>query len=221
MILSYFRYTNNTVCILPLSPSPTQTPSPSSPSPSLSSRSATPLSASTPSSTVRPQTGNDTALMGCPPPSLTYYTQSAKTFAQGWIATWSTFCFVSTLLTLLTFIIKPSRFEYPWRPIVYLALCFNLHSLGYFFSLVLGRTIITCPGNMYVSSTTSWGWEHAPCLINFGLLYYSMVAAFLWWLTLTISWFLSSVFKWSNESVGRLAPFFHASAWVIVYRYWQ
>lgn len=152
---------------------------------------------------------------GCPPPSLNYYNQRAKDFTLGWIATWSTFCFLSTLLTLLTFIIKPSRFEYPWRPIVYLALCFNIHSIGYFFSLLLGRTIITCPGNTYVSSTTSWSWEHIPCLLNFGILYYSMVAAFLWWLTLTMSWFLSSVFKWSNEAVGHLAPFFHVTAWVL------
>ena len=54
-----------------------------------------------------------------------------------------------------------------------------------------------------------------PCLLVFGLLYYSTVAAFLWWLVLSFCWFLTSVFKWSNESVGRLALFFHIISWVL------
>ena len=182
------------------------------PTSSSSSPSATPQPSST--STPTPST-NETSTTGCPPPSSSYYTEPMKSFTKGWLATWSTLCFLSTSLTLLTFIIKPSRFEYPWRPIIYLAFCFNIHSLGYFFSLALGRQIITCPSNTYITASLKWSWGHIPCLITFGLLYYSMVAAFLWWLALTISWFLSAVFKWSNESVGRLAPFFHVTAWVV------
>ena len=177
----------------------------------------TPPIALTPSPTLSPTVGpaNTLNATGCPPPSSTYYTDTAKSFAVGWIATWSVFCFFSTLLTILTFIINPSRFEYPWRPIIYLAISFNIHSIGYFFALIFGRNIVTCPKNVYVSSTSSWGWEHVPCLIVFGLLYYSTMTAFLWWLTLTLSWFLASVFKWSNEAIGRLSPFFHVISWIL------
>ena len=42
-----------------------------------------------------------------------------------------------------------------------------------------------------------------------------MMSAFLWWLTLALSWFLSSAFKWSNEAVGHLAPFFHVVCWIL------
>ena len=166
---------------------------------------------------IAPQNSNNSQLneTGCPPPSRNYYTDEAKSFSVGWIATWSVLCFLSTLLTIITFLIKPSRFEYPWRPIVYLSVCFNLHAIGYFFALILGRTIITCPGNEYVTTTISWDWEHVPCLLVFGFLYYSMMAAFLWWLTLTLSWFLASGLKWSNEAIGHLAPFYHVISWVI------
>ena len=74
---------------------------------------------------------------------------------------------------------------------------------------------MTCPGNEYVTTTISWDWDHVPCLFVFGLLYYSMMAAFLWWLVLTLSWFLASALKWSNEAVGNVAPFFHVVSWVL------
>ncbi|NP_001266202.1 frizzled precursor [Amphimedon queenslandica] len=206
-IFNCTRYEPNSPCIQPIRIEPTSSSSSTSSIVVIS----TPLPSQTPSTT--PSTNESS--VGCPPPSSSYYTDGMKSFTKGWIATWSTLCFLSTSLTLLTFIIKPSRFEYPWRPIIFLALCFNIHSLGYFFSLALGRGIITCPGNNYISSSSKWSWSHIPCLLNFGLLYYSMVSAFLWWLALTLSWFLSAVFKWSNESVGRLAPFFHVTAWVV------
>ena len=123
--------------------------------------------------------------------------------------------FLSTLLTILTFLLKPSRFQYPWRPIVYLALCFNVHSIGYIFALILGRAIVTCPNESYITTSISWGWEHVPCILVFGLLYYTMMAAFLWWLVLTLSWFLATALKWSNEAVGNIAPFFHVVSWII------
>ena len=54
-----------------------------------------------------------------------------------------------------------------------------------------------------------------PCLLIFSILYYTMIAAFLWWLVLSFCWFLASAFKWSNEAVGHLAPFFHVLSWVV------
>lgn len=151
----------------------------------------------------------------CPAPENSYFGQAEREFATGWLAFWATFCFLSTLVTFLTFLLDPSRFHYPWRPVIYLALAFNIHTIGYFFSLILGRTLVTCPRNEFITNSIAWDWSHMPCLLVFGLLYYSMVAAFLWWLVLSFCWFLTSVFKWSNESVGRLALFFHIISWVL------
>ena len=142
-----------------------------------------------------------------------YFTNSSKDFAKGWIATWATFCFVSTLITLLTFLIDRSRFGYPWRPIVYLALCYNIHSFGYYLSLLIGSDTVICPNDSIVRTRSSWTWQHTPCVLVFIFLYSSMMAFTLWWLVLTFNWFLATALKWSNEATARLAPFYHALAW--------
>lgn len=41
------------------------------------------------------------------------------------------------------------------------------------------------------------------------------MAAFLWWLVLAVCWFLASALKWSSESIGHIAPFFHVVSWVV------
>ena len=151
----------------------------------------------------------------CPPPDQVFFSDDSKTFAKGWIAFWSVVCYLSTLVTLLTFFLDTSRFQYPWRPVVYLALSFHIHTLGYFLSLIIGPSSVICPGGSYVETDGSWTWVHTPCILVFGLLYYSMIAAFLWWLILTLSWFLSSVYKWTNEAISQFALFYHTAAWVI------
>ena len=148
-------------------------------------------------------------------PETAYFTDSAKDFALGWLAFWSTVCFISTTLTIATFLLDTSRFQYPWRPMVYLALSFNFHSLTHFFAMALGRNLITCPGGEFVQTSIRWSWGHTPCILVFGLLYFTMMAAFLWWLMLSLSWFLASAFSWSNEAVAHLAPLYHVVAWVL------
>ena len=151
----------------------------------------------------------------CPPVNQTFFTDEAKSFAKGWVAFWSVVCFLSTLVTLLTFLLDTSRFQYPWRPVVYLALSFHIHTLGYFLALIVGPSTVTCPGGDHVETDGKWTWIHTPCILVFGLLYYSMIAAFLWWLILTLSWFLSSAYKWTNEAISQFALFYHTAAWVI------
>ena len=151
----------------------------------------------------------------CPQDNLAFFSDNAKNFAKGWVAFWSALCYVSTLITLLTYLIDTSRFQYPWRPVVYLAAAFHIHTLGYFLALIIGRSSVTCPDGDYVETGDGWTWLHTPCILVFFLLYYSTMAAFLWWLILTLSWFLSSALKWGNESIRRLALFYHATAWLL------
>ena len=149
----------------------------------------------------------------CPLQDSAYFTEGSKTFAKGWIAAWATICFVSTLITLLTFLIDRSRFSYPWRPIVYLALCYNIHSFGYYLRLIIGSDTVICPNEKIVRTRSSWSWQHTPCVLVFVILYSTMMAFTLWWLVLTFNWFLATALKWSNEAITRLAPFYHSLAW--------
>lgn len=157
---------------------------------------------------------DNSTLLACPLPNNTFYTGSAKSFAIGWTIFWSILCFISTLLTLFTFFLDTSRFEYPWRPVVYLALTFNLHSVAYFFSAALGQRLVTCPNHKFVESGSSWSWAHTPCLLVFITLYYTMMSAFLWWVVLAFGWFLVSALQWSHEAVNKLGPFFHVVCWM-------
>ena len=50
-----------------------------------------------------------------------FFTNDEKEFARIWIALWSGFCAISTLMTLTTFLIDTERFKYPERPIVFLS----------------------------------------------------------------------------------------------------
>lgn len=169
----------------------------------------------TPTATPTLQVGDNSTPSSCPLPNDIFFSESSKSFAVGWISFWSVLCFLSTTITICTFLLDTSRFQYPWRPVVYLALAFNMHSLAYFLSLALGRTIITCPNNQLVHSGDNWTWAHTPCILVFMFLYYSMMVAFIWWVVLTICWFLVSALKWSHEAVSKFAPFFQVSAWVI------
>ena len=149
----------------------------------------------------------------CPLGDSAYFSDGAKDFAKGWLATWTTVCFISTMLTILTFLIDRSRFDYPWRPIVYLAVCYNIHCFGYYLSLFIGSNTVTCPNDRIVRTRSPWSWEHTPCILVFIILYYTMMAFTLWWLVLTFNWFLATALKWSNEAVARFAPFYHGIAW--------
>lgn len=181
--------------------------------------SPSPTAAVTPSETPLPhQTPsllNQTQSSLCPTDSQTYFSDEAKRFAKGWVTFWSILCFLSTLVTLLTFCLDTSRFQYPWRPVVYLALSFHLHTWGYFFAFIIGSENVTCPGGVYVETEGKWTWLHTPCILVYGLLYYTMMAAFLWWLILTLSWFLSSAYKWTNEAISQFSLFYHTAAWLL------
>lgn len=172
--------------------------------------SPSPTAAVSPSATPSPL--NQTL---CPSESQTYFSDEAKRFAKGWVTFWSILCFLSTLVTLLTFCLDTSRFQYPWRPVVYLALSFHVHTWGYFLAFIIGSRNVTCPGGVYVETDGNWTWLHTPCILVYGLLYYTMMAAFLWWLILTLSWFLSSAYKWTNEAISQFSLFYHTAAWLL------
>lgn len=59
------------------------------------------------------------------------YRRGAKVFTDAWMAVWAVLCFVSTTLTVLTFLLDSQRFSYPERPIIFLSMCCNLYSVAY------------------------------------------------------------------------------------------
>jgi frizzled protein 5/8 len=96
---------------------------------------------------------------------------------QVWIALWSGLCFVSTLMTLTTFLIDTERFKYPERPIVFLSACYFMVSIGYLVRVILGHEEVACEGSMIRYSSTG----PVACTMVFLLVYFFGMASSIWW----------------------------------------
>ena len=129
---------------------------------------------------------------------------------------WASLCLVSTLLTVFTFIQNTSRFLYPERPIVFLAMCYAVYATAYVIRAIVGPTAISCDqtpsGELYVIQE---GLESTWCTIIFLIMYYFGMASCMWWLVLSLAWFLSAAYQWGSEAIQRLGSYFHLVAWAL------
>lgn len=145
------------------------------------------------------------------------FSDENKSFSNVWMAVWASLCFVSTLFTILTFLINAQRFRYPERPIFVTAMCCNIYSIGYIVRLIAGRDDIAC----YTESQSGRsiliqeGLENTDCAIVFLLLYFFGAASFLWWVVLTFTWFLAAGRRWSQEAIQVYCSYYHLVAWTI------
>uniref|UniRef100_A0A8B9SED8 Frizzled-5 n=1 Tax=Apteryx owenii TaxID=8824 RepID=A0A8B9SED8_APTOW len=144
---------------------------------------------------------------------LPYFTQDEKTFATFWIGLWSILCFLSTSTTVATFLIDMERFKYPERPIIFLSACYLFVSVGYIVRLVAGHASVACnPEHHHVHYETT---GPALCTVVFLLLYFFGMASSIWWVILSLTWFLAAGMKWGNEAIAGYAQYFHLAAWLI------
>ncbi|KAK3749548.1 hypothetical protein QZH41_007282 [Actinostola sp. cb2023] len=149
-------------------------------------------------------------------PGELFFSEENKRFANIWISVWAILCFISTAITVLTFAIDTSRFKYPERPIIFLSVCYNLYSLGYIVRVVAGRESVICDSTKtYVVQSGMNVADHACCSVVFLLLYYFGMASAVWWVILTLAWFLAAGRKWGQEAIERKATYFHVIAWTV------
>ncbi|KAL6259982.1 hypothetical protein P5V15_009890 [Pogonomyrmex californicus] len=162
---------------------------------------------------------SDMEMISCAPRCGTdaYYRAEDKRFAERWMTGWAWLCFLSTLFTLLTFWVEPSRFRYPERPIVFLALCYNLLSIVYIIRGAIGAENLSCvsqiDGPSYVPVRDAL--KSVPCTLWWLIRYYLGLASKMWWAVLCGCWLLSARNEWSSEALHNIAPYFHAAAWIL------
>lgn len=153
------------------------------------------------------------------------YTQTQKNIAELWILALSAICFILTLFSLVTFWAEPMRFGYPERPVLYLALCYNLLSVCY-----LERVIFHTPTKDTRTITSSFDIQQetidddsslcnsaislSPCLASYVITSYLTLCASMWWLIFSFCWYLSTEKQWSSEALEKKVGFFHIIAWV-------
>nr|XP_060641589.1 frizzled-10 [Anolis sagrei ordinatus] len=151
----------------------------------------------------------------CSPGVDVYWSRQDKRFAAIWIGVWSVLCFFSSAFTVLTFLVDPQRFKYPERPIIFLSMCYCVYSLGYLIRLFSGAESVACDrdsGQLYVIQE---GLESTGCTLVFLVLYYFGMASSLWWVILTLTWFLAAGKKWGHEAIEANSSYFHLAAWAV------
>ncbi|XP_066525054.1 frizzled-6 [Hoplias malabaricus] len=169
---------------------------------------------------LKTRPGQGSSFLGaedCAPPcDNMYFKPHEIKFAKTFIGVTSIVCFCATLFTFLTFLIDVKRFRYPERPIIFYAVCYSFVSLIYFIGFLLGNEV-ACnkPGLPGTLSTVVQGSQSKGCTLLFMMLYFFSTAGMVWWVILTITWFLAAGPKWSCEAIEKKAVWFHASAWGI------
>lgn len=143
----------------------------------------------------------------CAPPCANMYFKAHDVqFAKSFIGVCSIVCLGAMLFTFLTFLIDVKRFRYPERPIVFYAVCYSFVSLMYFVGFLLGNKASCAeaahPGAV---ATVVLGSQSKGCTLLFMLLYFFSIAGIVWWVVLTITWFLAAGPKWSCEAIEKKA----------------
>lgn len=156
------------------------------------------------------------ALDCAPPCSNMYFKPHDIDFAKSFIGVCSIICLGATLFTFLTFLIDVKRFRYPERPIIFYAVCYSFVSLIYFIGFLLGNNA-ACIEPLHPTGmlTVVLGSQSKGCTLLFMLLYFFTIAGIVWWVILTITWFLAAGPKWSCEAIEKKAVWFHSAAWGI------
>lgn len=140
-----------------------------------------------------------------------FFTPNERDFVGIWIVLWSALCFISTLMTLTTFLIDTRRFKYPERPIVYLSACYFMVCIGYLTRYTLGHEEVACDGDVIKYKAAG----PTSCTLVFLLVYFFGMASSIWWVVLSFTWFLAAGLKWGNEAITKHSHYFHLAAWII------
>nr|CRI73780.1 Frizzled-1 [Glomeris marginata] len=150
-----------------------------------------------------------------------FFTAEEKEFARFWIGVWSSLCLASTLFTVLTFLVDMQRFRYPERPIIFLSVCYFVVSLTYVVGFAMG-TRLSCnepfdaPSDipsLPMPSTIRQGTKKEGCTVLFMMLYFFNMASSIWWVILTLTWFMAAGLKWGHEAIEANSHYFHMAAW--------
>lgn len=153
------------------------------------------------------------------PCTMMFFTENERKFSKVWVGTWALLCSASCLFTVCTFLIDPDRFRYPERPIIFLSVCYLMVALAYVVGFSAGDSI-SCrepfpSQGIQTVSTITQGTKYELCTMLFMVLYFFSMASSIWWVVLTLTWFLAAGLKWGHEAIEANSQYFHLAAWAV------
>ena len=153
-----------------------------------------------------------------------FFGKEERKFAWYWVGAWSMACVVSTLFTVLTYLVDMKRFSYPERPIIFLSGCYLVVATTYVVGFAIGDQV-ACAGPFKpqtdgvsadaMQPVITQGTKKEGCTIMFMFLYFFSMASSIWWVILTLTWFLSAGMKWGHEAIEANSQYFHLAAWAV------
>ncbi|XP_037101644.1 frizzled-7-A-like [Syngnathus acus] len=150
------------------------------------------------------------------PNGLMYFREEELKVGRLWVAVWAVLCCISTLFTVLTYAVDSQRFRYPERPVVFLSGCYFMVALVYVAGFLLEDKVVCVDKfkadgyRMVIQGTKKEG-----CTILFMVAYFFSMASSIWWVILSLTWFLSAGLKWGHEAVEANSRYFHLLAWTV------
>ncbi|KAI3366234.1 hypothetical protein L3Q82_010043 [Scortum barcoo] len=150
------------------------------------------------------------------PNGLMYFREEELKFGRLWVGIWSVLCCVSTLFTVLTYLVDMRRFRYPERPIIFLSGCYFMVAVAYTTGFLLEDKVV-CIDKFNVDGykMVAQGTKKEGCTILFMILYFFGMASSIWWVILSLTWFLSAGMKWGHEAIEANSQYFHLAAWAV------
>ncbi|XP_075894716.1 frizzled-2-like [Nelusetta ayraudi] len=145
-----------------------------------------------------------------------FFTDREIHFSRIWILVWSVLCCASTLFTVTTYLVDMQRFRYPERPIIFLSGCYTMVSIAYIAGYFLGDGVV-CNESFSPEAykTIVQGTKKEGCTILFMMLYFFSMASSIWWVILSLTWFLAAGMKWGHEAIEANSQYFHLAAWAV------
>ncbi|XP_041672928.1 frizzled-2 [Cheilinus undulatus] len=145
-----------------------------------------------------------------------FFSDKEIQFSRTWILVWSLLCCASTLFTVTTYLVDMQRFRYPERPIIFLSGCYTMVSIAYITGYFLGDKVV-CNESFIADGykTIVQGTKKEGCTILFMMLYFFSMASSIWWVILSLTWFLAAGMKWGHEAIEANSQYFHLAAWAV------
>ncbi|CDQ84740.1 unnamed protein product [Oncorhynchus mykiss] len=108
------------------------------------------------------------------------------------------------------------RFRYPERPIIFLSGCYFMVAVAYTAGFFLEDKVV-CIDKFKEDGykTVAQGTKKEGCTILFMILYFFGMASSIWWVILSLTWFLSAGMKWGHEAIEANSQYFHLAAWAV------
>ncbi|KAK6310595.1 hypothetical protein J4Q44_G00186500 [Coregonus suidteri] len=87
--------------------------------------------------------------------------------------------------------------------------------VGYIVRLIAGHEQVACNMEHDIEHIHYETTGPALCTIVFLLIYFFGMASSIWWVILSLTWFLAAGMKWGNEAIASYSQYFHLAAWLI------